>query len=78
MEMNDPSSRPPMADSSADIAGHDVIFVGFPVWWYTAPTIIRTFLEAYDFGGKVIRPFCTHESSGLGHSMEDLKRSEFI
>ena len=42
VEMNDPSSRPELADNMADIAGHDVIFVGFPVWWYTAPTIIKT------------------------------------
>ena len=73
VEMNDPSSRPPMADSSADIAGHDVIFVGFPVWWYTAPTIIRTFLEAYDFGGKVIVPFATSGGSGLGKTAKNLQ-----
>ena len=56
VEMNDPSSRPALADHLADIAGCDVIFVGFPVWWYTAPTIIKTFLEAYDFSGKTIVP----------------------
>lgn len=73
VEMNDPSSRPALADTSADIAGHDVIFVGFPVWWYTAPTIIKTFLEAYDFGGKIIVPFATSGGSGLGKTAETLQ-----
>lgn len=72
MEMNDPSSRPALADNSADIAGHDVIFVGFPVWWYTAPAIIKTFLEAYDFSGKIIVPFATSGGSGLGKTAETL------
>ena len=73
VEMNDPSSRPALADTSADITGHDVIFVGFPVWWYTAPTIIKTFLEAYDFGGKMIVPFATSGGSGLGKTAETLR-----
>ncbi len=73
VEMNDPSSRPALADTSADITGHDVIFVGFPVWWYTAPTIIKTFLEAYDFGGKMIVPFATSGGSGLGKTAETLQ-----
>lgn len=50
-----------------------MIFVGFPVWWYTAPTIIRTFLEAYDFGGKVIVPFATSGGSGLGKTAKTLQ-----
>ena len=73
LEMNDPSSRPALADTSADIAGHDVIFVGFPIWWYTAPTIIKSFLEAYDFGGKVIVPFATSGGSGLGKTAKTLQ-----
>lgn len=73
LEMNDPSSRPALADTSADIAGHDVIFVGFPIWWYTAPTIIKSFLKAYDFGGKVIVPFATSGGSGLGKTAKTLK-----
>ena len=73
MEMNDPSSRPALADTSADIAGHDVIFLGFPVWWYTAPTIIKTFLEAYDFSGKTIVPFATSGGSGLGKTAQTLQ-----
>lgn len=73
VEMNDPSSRPALADHLADIAEHDVIFVGFPVWWYTAPTIIKTFLEAYDFSGKTIVPFATSGGSGLGKTTDTLQ-----
>lgn len=75
LEMNDLSSRPALADTSADIAGHDVIFVGFPVWWYTAPSIIKTFLEAYDFSGKVIIPFATSGGSGLGKTAKTLQET---
>lgn len=73
VEMNDPSSRPALADHLADIAGCDVIFVGFPVWWYTAPAIIKTFLEAYDFSGKTIVPFATSGGSGLGKTADTLQ-----
>ena len=54
VEMRDKTSRPELADKSANISGYDVIFLGFPIWWYVAPTIINTFLEAYDFSGKKI------------------------
>lgn len=74
VEMNDPASRPALADMSAGIEGYDVIFVGFPVWWYTAPAIIRTFLEAYDFSGKVIVPFATSGGSGLGDTAKTLQK----
>ena len=73
LEMSDPLSRPALADHLADIAGHDIIFVGFPVWWYTAPAIIRTFLEAYDFSGKIIVPFATSGGSGLGKTAKALQ-----
>lgn len=73
-EMNDPSSRPELADTSADVASYDVIFVGFPIWWYTAPSIIKTFLETYDFGGKVVVPFATSGGSSLGKTAEDLQK----
>lgn len=73
VEMNDPSSRPELAETNANIGGYDVIFVGFPIWWYTAPTIIKTFLETYDFGGKVIVPFATSGGSGLGKTAETLR-----
>lgn len=73
VEMNNPSSRPALSDTSADIAGHNIIFIGFPVWWYTAPTIIKTFLETYDFSSKVIVPFATSGGSGLGKTAETLQ-----
>ncbi len=66
IEMKDASSRPEIADHDADISGHDVIFVGFPIWWYVAPTIINTFLESYDFSGKTVIPFATSGGSGMG------------
>ncbi|MFP3043192.1 NAD(P)H-dependent oxidoreductase [Treponema primitia] len=75
IEMKDPSSRPALADKNANIAAYDVIFVGFPIWWYVAPTIINTFLESYDFSGKTIIPFATSGSSGLGKTKEKLQPS---
>lgn len=74
VEMNDPTSRPVLADMAADIVEYDVIFVGFPIWWYTAPSIIRTFLEAYDFSGKVVVPFATSGGSGLGDTAKTLQK----
>lgn len=73
--MNDKNSRPALADRDAPVAGHDVILLGFPVWWYTAPTIINTFLEAYDFTGKDIVLFATSGGSGLGQTAADLSHS---
>lgn len=73
VEMNDPSFRPPLADHDANIASYDVIFLGFPIWWYTAPSIIKTFLEAYDFSGKTIIPFATSGGSGLGKTVKALQ-----
>ncbi|GHV42247.1 flavodoxin [Spirochaetia bacterium] len=72
IEMKDPSSRPALADKNANIAAYDVVFVGFPIWWYVAPTIINTFLESYDFSGKTIVLFATSGSSGLGKTKEKL------
>lgn len=73
VEMSDPASRPELADTGADVAGADVIFVGFPVWWYTAPAIIKTFLETYDFSGRTVVPFATSGGSGLGNTAETLR-----
>ena len=70
--MKDPTSRPALADTDAPIAGYDRIFLGFPIWWYTAPAIIRTFLESYDFSGKTIILFATSGGSGLGKTASDL------
>ena len=75
VEMGDTSSRPALADTDAPVAGHDVIFLGFPVWWYVAPTILNTFLEAYDFTGKAIVLFATSGGSGLGQSAARLRPS---
>ena len=75
MEMNDPASRPALADTDAPVAGYDRIFLGFPIWWYTAPTIIRSFLESYDFSGKTIILFATSGGSGLGKTAKELASS---
>lgn len=75
LEMQDASSRPALKDRDADIAGHDTIFLGFPIWWYTAPHIVNSFLESYDFSGKRIILFATSGSSGFEHSLADLKKS---
>ena len=75
VEMNDKHSRPALADMDAPIAGHDVIFLGFPIWWYMAPTIINSFLESYDFSGKTIVLFAASGGSGLGRSAAGLRPS---
>ena len=75
VEMNDKHSRPALADTDAPVAGYDVIFLGFPMWWYTAPTIINTFLESYDFSGKTIVLFATSGGSGLGSTAAALQGS---
>ena len=65
VEMRDKKFRPEIANNDADIKSHDVIFIGFPIWWYVAPTIINTFLESYDFTGKTIILFATSGGSGF-------------
>lgn len=75
VEMSDKSSRPALADKDADIAGHEVILLGFPIWWYVAPTIINTFLESYDFSGKKIVLFATSGGSAFGKTVAGLKGS---
>ena len=75
VEMRDKGSRPALADADADIAAYDTIFVGFPIWWYIAPTIINTFLEAYDFSGKKVILFATSGGSGFGKAVENLQPS---
>ena len=72
VEMGDKTSRPAIADKDADIGSYDVVFIGFPIWWYIAPTIINTFLESYDFSGKTIVPFATSGSSGIGETVTNL------
>ena len=75
VEMKDKHSRPALKDTDAPVAEHDVIFLGFPVWWYVAPTILNTFLEAYDFTGKTIVLFATSGGSNLGKSVAGLRPS---
>lgn len=75
IEMQDKASRPAMADHNAPVAGADVIFVGFPIWWYVAPHIINSFLEAYDFSGKTIVLFATSGGSDFGRTLEALEDS---
>ncbi len=75
IEMNDLSSRPDIAEKLSDIEKYDIIFIGFPIWWYVAPTIINTFLESYDFSGKTIIPFATSGGSGMGETNVKLKPS---
>lgn len=68
IEMNDPHSRPAIKGTRDNMADYDTVFVGFPIWWYVAPTIINTFLESYDLTGKTIIPFATSGSSGMGET----------
>lgn len=74
VEMKDLKSRPELADKKANIAAYDVIFVGYPIWWYTNPTIVNTFFEAYDFSGKTVIPFATSGGSSITKSEESLKQ----
>lgn len=73
-EMNDEASRPPISGTVDGMASYDAVFVGFPIWWYTEPRIIDTFLESYDFSGKTIVPFATSGGSGLGKAPERMQR----
>ena len=75
LEMADINSRPELADKSAKIADYDVIFIGFPIWWYVAPHIINSFLESYDFAGKTVVIFATSGGSGFGDTLNQLKTS---
>ena len=75
VEMNDKSSRPALADKDANIAAYDTILLGFPIWWYVAPTIINSFLESYDFTGKTIILFATSGGSGFGKTVQNLAPS---
>lgn len=74
VEMNDPASRPEIAETLGNMADYDTVFVGFPIWWYVAPRIIETFVESYDFTGKTLVTFATSGGSGLGKSVGVLKQ----
>lgn len=73
VEMADKSSRPAMVKDLQDASSYDVVYVGFPIWWYTAPTIINTFLGTYDFSGKTVVLFATSGSSGIEGAVKDFK-----
>lgn len=73
-EMNNPDSRPVISSEVENIEQYDIVFVGFPIWWYVAPTIINTFLETYDFSGKTVIPFATSGGSGMGKTDSVLKK----
>lgn len=75
VEMNNKTIRPAIMNTDAKIENYDVVFIGFPIWWYVAPTIINTFLEKYDFSGKTIILFATSGGSGFGKTVDELKVS---
>ena len=75
VEMKDPKSRPAIANKVENMEEYDTVYVGFPIWWYVAPTIINTFLESYDFSEKAVVVFATSGGSGFGNTMEALEGS---
>ena len=74
VEMNDPLSRPEIAEKLPNMADYDTVFVGYPIWWYVAPHIINTFVESYDLSGKTLVAFATSGGSGIGKTVEELKK----
>ena len=75
LEMGDPASRPAVTGRVANMEQYGLVLVGFPIWWYVAPTIVQTFLESYDLSGKTIVPFATSGGSGMGRTGEKLAAS---
>lgn len=75
VEMNNPKSRPEIVTDNFSADKYDTIYLGFPIWWGTAPKVVHTFLEKYDFSGKKIIIFATSGSSGLGYTANNLKSS---
>ena len=73
LEMQDPNRRPALADTNAPVAESDVIFLGFPIWWYREPSIIDSFLDAYDWAGKTVVPFFTSGGSDLGEGQDRIE-----
>lgn len=73
VEMKNPASHPEIAEKLPSMADYDMVFLGFPIWWYVAPTIINTFLESYDFSGKTIVLFATSGGSPMGRTLEILR-----
>lgn len=75
IEMNDKSSRPKIENTISNLDDYDTILIGFPIWWYTNPTIINTFIESVDFTGKTLIPFCTSGSTGISGCEKDLRNN---
>ena len=75
VEMNDKAFRPAIITGDVDISGYDTVYLGFPIWWYVAPTVINSFLEAYDFTGKKIVLFATSGGSKFGNTLAELQPS---
>ena len=75
LEMKDKNSRPEIIKNDIDVSGYDMVLVGFPIWWYTAPTIVNSFLEAYDFSNKIVVSWATSGGSGMSNSKKDLSKS---
>ena len=73
VEMNDPASRPALAEPAPELSGYDTVFLGFPIWWYVEPRIVDTFLESYDFSGKTLIPFATSGGSGISKAEKSLE-----
>lgn len=73
LEMKDLKSRPAITDKLENMAAYDTVYIGFPIWWYTAPTIVNTFVEAYDLKGKTLIPFATSGGSTIDKACQDLK-----
>ena len=74
LEMNDTSSRPALVEKETDLSGYDTVYIGFPIWWYTAPRIISSFFESNDLSGKRIVLFATSGGSGIDRAVKDLKK----
>lgn len=74
VEMKDRNARPEITSKVSNMAQYDVVFVGFPIWWYREPSIIDTFMEAYDFSGKTVVPFATSGGSGLGEAPANMAK----
>ena len=74
LEMQDKGSRPAIVKDLEDAGSYDIIYIGFPIWWYTAPTIINTFLETFDFSGKKIVLFATSGGSGIDRAVKDMRK----
>ena len=75
LEAHDAACRPAIAGEPVDLSGYGTVFVGFPIWWYTAPRIIQSFLESHDFAGKRVVPFATSGGSGMGSTNKTLAPS---